>query len=195
VASINGIQVKEYIQSLADEGKVRVEKIGSGNWYWSFAQDEAAARERELGALRREVERVQAGLGEMQGRLEGLRERRVAEEAEEMGNGEEGEKGRGRGREGLMSERAGLGRETGQLRGRLAEAEKGRGKSAAAMRAEMAGLRAAAQMWTDNVYVLEGYLLRLAGGDRGVVQGVQAECYGDEFEEGAGLRELAGAGG
>ncbi|KAH9221616.1 meiotic nuclear division protein 1, partial [Leptodontidium sp. 2 PMI_412] len=36
VASIHAMQVKEYLQSMQDENLIRVEKIGSGNWYWCF---------------------------------------------------------------------------------------------------------------------------------------------------------------
>ncbi len=45
VSSINGMQVKDYLQSLADDNKIRVEKIGSGNWYWSFLSDEKKAKD------------------------------------------------------------------------------------------------------------------------------------------------------
>lgn len=31
--------VKDYLQALSGEGLIRVEKIGSGNWYWSFLSD------------------------------------------------------------------------------------------------------------------------------------------------------------
>jgi hypothetical protein len=47
VASIHSIQVKEYIQTLIEENKLRVDKIGSGNWYWSFGSDEKYDRERQ----------------------------------------------------------------------------------------------------------------------------------------------------
>ncbi|EER42559.1 conserved hypothetical protein [Histoplasma capsulatum H143] len=46
VASINGLQVKDYIQALADDGKLHVEKIGSGNWYWAWAGEEQKEREK-----------------------------------------------------------------------------------------------------------------------------------------------------
>ncbi|KAJ5376614.1 hypothetical protein N7509_013500 [Penicillium cosmopolitanum] len=58
VASINSIQVKEYIQALTDENRIRVEKIGSGNWYWSFGSDERIQHERQLGRVKTEVEQA-----------------------------------------------------------------------------------------------------------------------------------------
>ena len=56
---------------------------------------------------------------------------------------------------------------------------------------ELQPLRESAQMWTDNIYVLEEYLNKLAGGDREIMAAVQQECYGEEYVEGEGLRELA----
>lgn len=40
-AGINAMAVKEFIKDLTDENKMRVEKIGSGNWYWCWAGEEA----------------------------------------------------------------------------------------------------------------------------------------------------------
>ena len=45
-------------------------------------------------------------------------------------------------------------------------------------------------MWTDNIYMLEAYLGKLAGGDREIMAAVQQECYGEEYVEGEGLREI-----
>jgi hypothetical protein len=33
-ASVNKMQVNDFLEELRDENKVRVEKIGSVNWYW-----------------------------------------------------------------------------------------------------------------------------------------------------------------
>ena len=179
------MQVKEYIQSLTDENKIRVEKIGTGNWYWSFASDEVKAKEAELGILKREIERVGSSCGEVEERVRVLRERRASEE----GDGREGDVEKER--NGLMHTRNELEREVGVLRGRLEESKKkGEGKSVGEMKGEIEELKQAAMMWTDNVYVLEEYLKKLAGGDMSVVRAVQEECYGEEYAEGEGLREL-----
>ncbi|KAJ6007807.1 GAJ protein [Penicillium herquei] len=65
VASINSIQVKEYLQALTDENQIRVEKIGSGNWYWSFGSDEKVERERQLARVLTEVEKARKSYTEM----------------------------------------------------------------------------------------------------------------------------------
>lgn len=58
------------------------------------------------------------------------------------------------------------------------------------LQAELAEFRQQALQWTDNIYVLEEYLRRLAGGDRDVVEAILRECCGDEYVDGEGLREL-----
>ena len=182
------MQVKEYVQGLVDENKIRVEKIGTGNWYWCFASDEVKAKERELEGLRREIEKVGGSCGEVEGKVRALRERRALEEGCDGGDGkEEVEKERDE----LMETRNGLEREVVELRARLEEArKKGEGKSVGRMKGEIEELKQEAMMWTDNVYVLEEYVKKLAGGDMGVVRAVQQECYGEEYAEGEGLREL-----
>ncbi len=42
------MQVKDYLTALVDDNKVRVEKIGSGNWYWCFRGDEKKLKEGEV---------------------------------------------------------------------------------------------------------------------------------------------------
>ncbi|KAL4922354.1 meiotic nuclear division protein 1 [Aspergillus aurantiobrunneus] len=182
VASINGIQVKDYIQELADEGKIRVEKIGSGNWYWCFGGDERRERERQLTQLRKDVERVRASCKRAEVELAVRRKKRDKEIA--LGGGEEEW-------ERLMERRKELEEEKSRLQAEwMVISTTGEGKGIAQMREEIEECRQRAQMWTDNIYVLEEYVRKLTGGDQEVMQAVQRECYGDEYVEGEGLREL-----
>lgn len=187
------MQVKEYIQELADEGRIRVEKIGSGNWYWSFAGDERGEKERARTQLLLEVERARAAAEKTAGKL-AARRMAVQQELVEGGEGYEGDELE-RVRRELMDRKGELegeykrvGEEVRQKKKQQAD-EEGGGKSVPELQAETERFRAEAQMWTDNVYVLEGYLRRLAGGDREIIAAVQRECYGEEYEEG-GLREI-----
>jgi len=50
-ALITSMVVKDMIRELTDENKVKVEKIGSGNWYWSWASDEARERKKTIALL------------------------------------------------------------------------------------------------------------------------------------------------
>ncbi|KAJ5095901.1 hypothetical protein NUU61_005257 [Penicillium alfredii] len=179
VASINGIQVKEYIQALTDENKLRVEKIGSGNWYWSFSSDEKLERERQLARVRTEVEKTRKSCANAEAALTAETGRRL-EETDYDGLEQE--------REALVATKAELETEVARLRN-AAQPDSVSSKGVTQVQDELAGFREDALQWTDNIYVLEEYLRKLAGGDREIVEAVQRECYGDEYVDG-GLREV-----
>ncbi|OJJ46874.1 hypothetical protein ASPZODRAFT_65293, partial [Penicilliopsis zonata CBS 506.65] len=187
VASINAMHVKEYIQALTDENLLHVEKIGSGNWYWSFASEEKKQREKRKAELTKEVDKVKRGWEEVSSELEKERKKRKGSgptEADQEGKEE-------REIDELIELRARLEMEIGQLRSAekaLAEDEGGKGVDA--KRADIRRWKEAAQTWTDNIYILEEYVLKVAGGDREVVDALKRECYGVEYVEGEGLREI-----
>ncbi|KAL1998189.1 hypothetical protein VTN02DRAFT_6684 [Thermoascus thermophilus] len=174
VASVHGMQVKEHIQALTDEGQLRVEKIGSGNWYWCFGSEAKRERERVRGGVEREVERaaraceeVGAALG--RARDEAARAREDDEDEDE--------------REELLRRKAELAAEVSRLRADEEALRDEAGAGAGGLKRkmeEMAVCRRDAGLWTDNIYILEEYLGRLAGGDRELVDAVRRECYGEE---------------
>ena len=51
VANVHKMVVKDLIKDLTDESKVKVEKIGSGNWYWCFAGEEMEEKQKVLEQL------------------------------------------------------------------------------------------------------------------------------------------------
>lgn len=182
VASINSIQVKEYIQALIDEDQIRVDKIGSGNWYWSFGSDEKVERERQLARVYTEVEKAKKSCTEWEAAL-------TAETARRDESDEENEVGIDT-RQSLQVTKAELAAEVHRLR----VAETGLGdseckKGVLMLQRELAGFRQQALQWTDNLCILEQYLRELAGGDPQMVAALLHECYGDEYVDG-GLREL-----
>lgn len=175
VASINGMQVKDYLQALSDEGKIRVEKIGSGNWYWSFLSEEKKSRDNVLGMLKEELAKVEASLGELEEKLREASEKR-------------GEDDEGRGE--LVSAKLELDGEVGVLRKELEGYKDGDPREVETRRKEIEAFHARAELWTDNIGVLEGYMLNLIGGDKEKLVGMKSELYGDEYVEGEGLKEL-----
>lgn len=184
VASINGIQVKDYIQELTDDGKIRVEKIGSGNWYWCFGGDEIKERERQLSQLRKDVDRVRASCKRAETDAAVRRKARDKEMGPGWRRGEEEWTE-------LMERKKALEQERNRLQAEWkAISTTGEGKGVGQMKEEIEEYRQLAQMWTDNIYMLEEYVRKLTGGDREVMQAVQRECYGEEYVEGEGLREL-----
>jgi hypothetical protein len=64
------MQVKDYLQALSDESKIRVEKIGSGNWYWSFPSDEKMAKEAALEKAQEEYNKAAAVVGDLQAKVD-----------------------------------------------------------------------------------------------------------------------------
>ncbi len=169
------MQVKDYLQALSDEGKIRVEKIGSGNWYWSFLSEEKKSRENTLGKLKEEWAKVEGSLGELEGKVREASEKR-------------GEDGEDRGM--LVSARLELEGEVGALRKELEGYKDGDPGEVERRRREIKALQARAEMWSDNIGILEGYMLSLMGGDREKLDGMKRELYGDEYAEGEGLKEL-----
>ena len=175
VASINGMQVKDYLQALSDEGQIHVEKIGSGNWYWSFLSEETKTRSDTLAKLREEKERIDVAVQELDWKVK---------EASEKREGEDG------GRQDLTSIRMTLQEEIDVLKGELEQYKDGDPGEVVRKREEAKGLRNKAERWTDNVGLLEGWLLQMLGGDRGALEDLRRGLYEGEYAEGEGLREL-----
>ena len=169
------MQVKDYLQALSDEGRIRVEKIGSGNWYWSFLSEEKKSRDNVLGKLKEELGKVQDSLGEL--------EAKVREASEKRGEDDED---RGR----LVSAQLELNGEVEILKKELEGYKDGDPGEVERRRKESVALQAKAEVWTDNIGILEGYALGLMGGDREYLNAVKRELYGDEYVEGEGLKEL-----
>ncbi len=179
MASINGMAVKEYLQALSDEGKIRVEKIGSGNWYWAFLSEEKKARDGELGKLAEEKAKVEAAVAELKGKVEEASEKRKEEEVEENSTREE-----------MGKEQARLGEEVVVLREELNQYKDGDPGELDRKKEEIRMCKEKAERWTDNLMILEQWLGQVLGGDREKMEGIRRTYYGDEYVEGEGLKEL-----
>ncbi|WEW59750.1 hypothetical protein PRK78_005230 [Emydomyces testavorans] len=181
VASINGMQVKDYIQALADDGKIQVEKIGSGNWYWAWAAEEKKERDKVRSALAKDLEKINRAVAEL--------ESKVGMAKEEAGYGQSAEEEAERAE--LLAKKAATEAEVIRLKRELDQYESGKvGGDIDMMEADIKRWKAEVEMWTDNIYILEEYMKKLVGGDREVLEALRRECYGDEYVEGEGLREL-----
>ena len=168
------MQVKEYLQALSDENKIHVEKIGSGNWYWSFLSEEKKSRDDTLDKMREEKDKVDVVLMELDGK--------VKEASQKLGEDE----GRGE----LVTAQLTLREELGVLRKELEGYKDGDPGEVEQRRKDVKNFKVQAEMWTDNIGILESHLMGLMGGDRETLEGMKRELYGDEYVEGEGLREL-----
>ncbi|KAI9882318.1 MAG: autophagy protein 5 [Watsoniomyces obsoletus] len=180
IASINGMQVKDYLQALSDEGKIRVERIGSGNWYWSFVTEEKRNKEKMLESLKTEYEKVHVAVAGLRIKTEEANAAR-----EEDGGGSEGQD-----RASLAETQTALQAEVQALRAELA-LYKDNDPMEIQTKKEMTVVeRANAERWTDNIYILEQHYLEMIGRDYQQLQQLQQMLYGGEYVEGEGLAEL-----
>ena len=62
--------VKDYLQALQDDSLIRSEKIGSGNWYWSFPSDVKKAKKGALAKAQEEYDKASATATELQARVD-----------------------------------------------------------------------------------------------------------------------------
>lgn len=138
------MQVKEYIQNLTDEGKIRVEKIGSGNWYWCFGGDEKREKQARLNQLEKEVKMLQASYDEAEASLADKRAKWEEEGEDEQSNLAE--------REELARRKGELEKERNRLQAQwIAATTTEEGKGVQEMREEIEEFRKQALMWTDNI--------------------------------------------
>lgn len=128
-----------------------------------------------LEKLKDELAKVESSLGEL--------EEKVKEASEKRGEDDED---RGK----LVSEKLELDGEVGVLRKELEGYKDGDPGEVERKRKEIGVLQARAEVWTDNIGILEGYMVNLMGGDKERLDGMKRELYGDEYVEGEGLKEL-----
>jgi hypothetical protein len=187
VASINGIQVKEYIQGLLDDNKIRVEKIGSVNWYWSFPSDERRERENAMEKLVRDMERLTKTTEQLEAEI---REKEASLNDDNGGDDSAIVAAKTAERENLTNQKSTLGDEVKALEVKKNALESGGAAGIKKKIGDIITWKADTAMWTDNIYIMEQYLSTIACGDRDLIESVKRLCYGKDYVEGEGLCEL-----
>lgn len=181
VGGINGMQVKDYIQNLLDESQIRVEKIGSGNWYWSFKSDAKKSKENMLNKLRDEESKLTTSIAEAEQTIEDEMAKR--EEDDEMLQGD------GMDRTSLAAAHEALLKEMELLDKELALYSDNDPTEILWKVEETKELKRSTLVWTDNIESLECYITGMLGDRSAVAQLMQNAC-GDEYISGEGLKEL-----
>ena len=102
----------DYLQALQDENKISVEKIGSGNWYWSFASEDKKTRERALTEAQSAHDKAAALVNELKEKAAEARAQRQDEE-DTLDNG-------GESREDFVATKSDLDKEVKALQKQLA---------------------------------------------------------------------------
>ncbi|KAK5122452.1 hypothetical protein LTR85_004036 [Meristemomyces frigidus] len=182
VASINGMQVKDYLQSLSDENKINVEKIGSGNWYWSFASQDKKTRQKAL-------EDAQTAYGKADTVNEELKQK-LAEAQAQRADEEDMLDSGGESREELTATKAELDAEVKMLQKELAAYSDEDPTELERKKKESQSFRAEAEQYTDEIDSMEGWFKNIIPDEEGMKM-LRMSMYGDEFDAEEGmLKEL-----
>ncbi|KAF2109129.1 Mnd1 family-domain-containing protein, partial [Lophiotrema nucula] len=183
VGSINSMQVKDYLQALSDDNKIRVEKIGSGNWYWSFPSEEKKSKEALLEKAQEEYNKANVAVAELEAKVDEAGAAR--EEDDELLAGTGGD------RKALVTKHANLSKELEALRMELAAYSEQDPVEIERKRDETKQFRDDSEKWTDQIMSMESWLRGHIGGDKEQMSSIMRMCYGDDLdEEEGGLREL-----
>ena len=181
VGSINGMQVKDYLQALQDENQIRVEKIGSGNWYWSFRSEAKKTKENTINSLKAEERKLIASLSDT--------EKQIREEMTRRDEENEMLEGGGMDRRALLQAQEGHLKEAEDLDKAMSVYSQNNPAEVLRRRGEVQKLKDGAIKWTDNIESLEAFFITLTG-DRAHAASIMQRACGDEYIVGEGLKEL-----
>lgn len=177
IASINGMQVKDYISALSDENKIYVEKIGSGNWYWSFPGEEKKSKEEALEKALEDRDRAHETVNEMKIRLEDIKATRGDEDTGARGD--------------AIAKQAQLAKDITTLNEELASHAENDPVVLTRRQNDLNKAREEAERLTDQIVEMERYLMAEIGMETEQMRLLKTEVYGDEYsEEEEGLKEL-----
>lgn len=176
------MQSKDYLQNLIDEGKVKTEKIGAGNWYWSFAGNEQAALQLALDKATADHRKVTSELETLQAKLKEA----LQAQADDEGMLDNTEMDR----QTTMELQSKLTSEVKELQ---KEVDLYRDMDPAVLEEKRKELRRVKDMYevvTDNIYAMDAEIKKVIYG-RKEQQEYFKNLYGDEWsEDDGGLREL-----
>ena len=181
VGSISGMQVKDYLQALQDENQIRVEKIGSGNWYWSFKSEAKKTKEQLIHNLQLEEGKLMESLADTEQQIEKEMVKREEEDERPQGGGMD--------RKALLEAQETLLQEMEVLDRQLSAYSDNNPAELLRKAGEVQKMKDSAIKWTDNIECLETFVLTLTG-DRTQAASIMQEACGDEYAMGEGLKEL-----
>ncbi|KAH7401856.1 Mnd1 family-domain-containing protein [Phaeosphaeria sp. MPI-PUGE-AT-0046c] len=183
VGAISNMHVKDYLQCLADDNKIRVEKIGSGNWYWSFPSDEKKAKDTALEKAQADYNKINATVADLRLKVDEAGAARAEDEDMLMDTGGD--------RKTLLTIHGNLSKDLEKLRTELAAYSEQDPVEVEKKAAETQQARLDAEKFTDHIYSMEGWLQKQCALDQLAMTEFRKSNYGDELDEEAGaLREL-----
>ena len=148
LAGLNDKLVPDINAMLMDDGYVQTDKIGSGNYFWSFPGAQGAA-------ARKAVEEAQAALGAAKGRLAAAKEADAASRAgREDADGTRATK---------LAELDGLVAKRRGLEERLEAMKANAPEELARITAAAEAMKQHAIRWTENLFAIKSYLVQKKG--------------------------------
>jgi chromosome segregation ATPase len=172
----------DYLQALSDENKISVEKIGSGNWYWSFASEDKKTRDHALAEAQSAHEKAATVINDLKAKLAEAQAQRE-DEADTVENG-------GKSREQLLASKAELDKEVKGLQKELAAYSDTDPTELERKKKGIEVFKGEAEQFTDEIYAMEGWFKKM-GLDEAAMKNLRMMLYGDEVDEKEGvLKEL-----
>lgn len=178
------LSLSDYVQALQDESKIRAEKIGSGNWYWSFVADDKIARQKALDTARAAYDKAVATDNELKAKLTEAQAQREQDD-EALGNG-------GESREAILGAKKRLETEVEAMRAEVATYADTDPTALEARVKDAEGWKVEADAFTDDIYSMEGWVREALGGAGEGFDALLQSIYDTQYDvEARGLVELA----
>ncbi|KAI5358652.1 putative mnd1, HTH domain-containing protein [Septoria linicola] len=180
VGSINNMQVKDYIQTLQDDSKILCEKIGSGNWYWSFPSQHAKNVEAAHTAASAEHAKLSSAVSALRSQLSS---RAAATQQEELDQS-------GESRQDLITRQQILHSDVEGMKKELASYSDSDPTELEKQKAEAWGDFSLADGFSEDIYAMESWFKKM--GAEEMVASLKDTLYVDEWDhEEEMLRELS----
>jgi chromosome segregation ATPase len=174
VASVSSIQVKDFIQAMLDENEIKVEKIGSGNWYWSFPGEEKARKEQALAQAKAEHAKAADALADAKRSIE---EATRAREEQAKGEAES------ENRQEMLERHAALKNEVETMGRELAKYADSDPVELELQDERAKAMRQQSEAYSDQIHSLADWIRDTAGVDRETLTTMKRSWYGDQFDD------------
>ena len=162
---------------MQDDSKINVEKIGSGNWYWSFASEDKKQRQKALEDAQNAHDKASSASQELRDKLTATRAQHDLEE-EMLDSGAES-------RDELTATKVELEKVANELQKQLATYADTDPAEYERKKAEIQRSRKEADEYTDEIYSMEGWFKNMTSDES--VKLLRAQFYGDELDEEDGV--------
>ena len=157
-----------------------MEKIGSGNWYWSFASQDTKTRQKALDEAQLAHDKAAAVVADLRAKVDEAEALRADEEDMLESGGEN--------REEMMTAKAVLTSDTQALQQQLAAYSDNDPTELERKRNELTSRMAETEQYTDEIYSMEAWFKSNGQEEEGMIF-LRKSLYGDELDEDGVLRE------